>query len=98
MSYFERYRELLQTGINACRIRGYWSPFQESPASKNHPSGAKEAGKQEFERYLNKPFPLTQPGTIGHIGSEVSPLTRQRLGITYPKIDIPIAMQAATTA
>ncbi|MCV6627180.1 MAG: aldehyde dehydrogenase family protein, partial [Cellvibrionaceae bacterium] len=46
------------------------------------------AGKARFEAMLGQPYPLEQPATIGQTGAEVSPYTRQPLGISYPKADV----------
>ncbi len=40
-----------------------------------------------FEARLNKPFALSQPGTVGQAGKEVSPYGTE-LGVTYPKPDL----------
>ena len=83
IDYFEHHKVMLEQALEACRVRHYWSPFQESPASRFHPEGAKAKGKRRFDSALNTRFELVQPDTTGWVGAEVSPYTRQHLGITY---------------
>ncbi|MEC7986887.1 MAG: phenylacetic acid degradation protein PaaN, partial [Myxococcota bacterium] len=97
-SLFHKHQELLQKAVETCRIRDYWSPFQESPRASLHPPGKKLAGKKQFETLLGNPFPLSQPGEIGKVGIEVSPYTQRELGIRYPAIDIDVVMKAAQKA
>jgi hypothetical protein len=40
--------------------------------------------KAAFDALLNKKFPLTQAGTNGTVGGEISPYGMP-LGVTYPK-------------
>jgi len=82
---FERHAATIDRALAAIGERGYWSPHSESP--KAYGEGAMEAGKAAFDALLGKPFDLTQPGTIGTIGREVSPFGIA-LGITYPKADL----------
>ncbi|HCY56103.1 MAG TPA: hypothetical protein DF715_11420, partial [Oceanicaulis sp.] len=92
---YDQHRETLDTALKAVRIRDHWSPFRESPSAKLHGEEAPRLGKSRFEAQLGKPFDLEQPGTIGTVGAEVSPYTREPLGITYPKSD-PAALFAAS--
>jgi phenylacetic acid degradation protein paaN len=84
---FDRHKALLDRALQAVAERGYWSAFPESPSPKAYGEGAADAGKAAFDALLNKPFPLTQPGTIGTVGGELSPYGMP-LGVTYPKVDI----------
>lgn len=98
---FERHRERLERAVEASRVRGYWSPFIESPSRKLHPEGARDAGRARFDELLGRPFPLTMPGEVGRVGDEVSPYTGAALGIDYPAVDpAPLfsAMRAAMPA
>lgn len=92
---YEQHSETLQTALNAVRTRDHWSPFRESPSAKLHGEDAPRLGKARFEAQLGRAFDLDQPGTIGSLGAEVSPYTRQPSGITYPKSD-PAALFAAS--
>jgi phenylacetic acid degradation protein paaN len=84
---FARHEAVLAQALKAIADRGYWSAFPESPSPKIYGEGAAEAGKVAFDALLNKPFPLTLPGTTGAAGAERSPYGFA-LGITYPKIDL----------
>lgn len=85
--FFARHQALLDQAVKAIAERGYWSAFPESPSPKVYGEGAAEAGKAAFEALLNKPFPLTLPGTIGTTGAERSPYGFA-LGVAYPKVDL----------
>jgi phenylacetic acid degradation protein paaN len=81
---FEQHRETLEKALSAIAGRGYWSAYPESPSPRVYGEGAAERGKEAFESYLGKPFPLEQPGTGSWIGAERSPYGIE-LGVTYPQ-------------
>ncbi|GAA3537448.1 phenylacetic acid degradation protein PaaN [Nonomuraea rosea] len=81
---FEQHRETLEKALSAIAGRGYWSAYPESPSPRVYGEGAAERGKEAFESYLGKPFPLEQPGTGSWIGGERSPYGIE-LGVTYPQ-------------
>lgn len=89
-----RHAPTLEAAINAVNTRKSWSPFRDSPSAKFHAPGAPEAGKAAFEAQQGQAFDLDLPGIIGRSGAEVSPFTRQPLGIDYPICD-PAALIAA---
>ncbi|HSQ82240.1 MAG TPA: phenylacetic acid degradation protein PaaN [Casimicrobiaceae bacterium] len=95
--FFERHRETLEKALEAIGQRGYWSPFPESPSPKIYGEGAAEKGKAAFDAMLNQRFPLTQPATVGQVGSERSPYG-MRLGITYPKAELDGLLAAVEAA
>jgi len=95
--FFERHRATLDRAVEAIGNRGYWTPFAESPSPKIYGEGAAEAGKAKYDALLNRRFPLTQPATIGQVGSEQSPYG-MKLGVTYPKPDIDGLMAAVEAA
>jgi hypothetical protein len=95
--FLDRHRATLDRAVEAIASRGYWTPFPESPSPKVYGEGAAEAGKAKFDALLNKRFPLTQPATVGQVGSERSPYGI-RLGVTYPKPDIDGLMAAVEIA
>ncbi|MBF8188380.1 phenylacetic acid degradation protein PaaN [Nonomuraea sp. K274] len=94
---FEQHRDTLEKALSAIAERGYWSAYPESPSPRVHGEGAAERGKEAFESYLGKPFPLDQPGTGAWIGAERSPYGID-LGITYPEPVAEELVRAATTA
>ncbi|SOZ66117.1 aldehyde deshydrogenase, Phenylacetic acid degradation [Cupriavidus taiwanensis] len=85
--FFERHQALLEQATQAIATRGYWSPFAEMPSPKAYGETANADGKAAFEARLNQPFALSQPGTVGQAGKEVSPYGPE-LGVTYPKPDL----------
>ncbi|SCB17963.1 phenylacetic acid degradation protein PaaN [Cupriavidus alkaliphilus] len=85
--FFERHQALLEQATQAIATRGYWSPFAEMPSPKVYGETANADGKAAFEARLNQPFALSQPGTVGQAGKEVSPYGAE-LGVTYPKPDL----------
>lgn len=86
--WFEKHQATLEKAMDACAKRYAWTGYQESPSSKIHGSERPAAGKANFEAMLGKPYPLEQPATVGQTGAEVSPYTKEALGITYPKADV----------
>ncbi len=94
---FERHRATLDRALQAIGERSYWSAFPESASPKNYGEGAAEAGKAAFEALLGKRFPLTQPASVGQVGSEKSPFGLP-LGITYPKVDLDALLAVAGRA
>ncbi|SPA18113.1 aldehyde deshydrogenase, Phenylacetic acid degradation [Cupriavidus taiwanensis] len=85
--FFERHQALLEQATQAIATRGYWSPFAEMPSPKAYGETANADGKAAFEARLNQPFALSQRGTVGQAGKEVSPYGPE-LGVTYPKPDL----------
>src|SRR5690606_34972517 len=57
-----------------------------------------DQGKAAFEARLGMTFDLGQPGVVGEVGDEVSPFTRQPLGIRYPQSDPEALVAAAVVA
>jgi phenylacetic acid degradation protein paaN len=95
--FFERHRTTLERAVDAIGQRGYWTPYPESPSPRNYGEGAAAAGKAAFDGLANTRFPLSQPATVGQVGSERSPYG-VRLGITYPKPDIDALMASVELA
>ena len=95
---FEKHRATLDGALGAVAARGAWTPFIESPSRKHHPAGARERGRLRFEGMLGRSFPLTMPGERGRLGAEISPYTREPLGIDYPAIDRETGLDALVAA
>jgi phenylacetic acid degradation protein paaN len=96
-SFFESHRETLQKALKAIEDRGYWSSYPEMPSGKVYGETANDDGKRAFEARLNSYFEIDQAGTVGKVGSEVSPYG-MNLGITYPKIDADALLPAMVEA
>ncbi|USA39443.1 phenylacetic acid degradation protein PaaN [Pelagerythrobacter marinus] len=93
----ERHGATLERAIEAVATRESWSPFSDSPSSKIHGAEKPAAGRAAFERLLGTRYEIDQPGIAEWIGNEVSPYTREALGITYPRSE-PAALIAAGSA
>ena len=100
--WFERHRARLDAASRACRVRDCWSPFPDLPAKYPDAIAAQEQGRAAFEARLGQPFcfDLPMPGDAPAelAGHEVSPYTRQPLGIHYPVPAIDALFAAAQSA
>ncbi len=83
--FFERHQPLLEQALAATALRGYWSPFAESPSPRNYGETANDDGRAAFEALKGKPFPLNLHDADGTVGGEKSPYGFD-LGITYPRV------------
>lgn len=83
--FFERHQPLLEQALAAAALRGYWSPFAESPSPRNYGETANDDGRTAFEALRGKPFPLNLHDADGTVGGEKSPFGFD-LGITYPHV------------
>lgn len=95
---FASHAKKFQAAIHACNTRESFSGWPENPSSKLHGDALPAQGKARFEAQLGKPFILDQPAEIGRIGEELSPYTREPLGISYPKVDVPKLFEAIAAA
>ncbi len=96
MAFFDNYRDTLVQALQAVRSRGYWSAYPEIPSGKIYGETAKADGGAAFAALLGRPFEIAQPAS-GWIGRETSPLGKP-LGITYPKSEPGVLIQAAQRA
>lgn len=95
----DRHRPVLDAALEAVRVRDQYSPFKESPSKKLHGDDAPRDGRARFEARLGRRFELDQPGETGRVGAaEVSPYTREPLGIDYPRCEPGALVQAARRA
>lgn len=94
----ERHLQTLAAALAAVKSRHSWSPFRDSPSAAIHGAEKPVAGKKAFEARLGRPFVLDQPGEIGRAGGEVSPYTRQSLGVDYPLCDPKALIEASLKA
>ncbi len=95
---YEKHAPALAAAREACRSRGWFSLFQETP--DRHPGGeaARAAAGRAFTAQLGKRFDLDQPGLVDRISGEVSPYTGEPLGIDYPRADPDALFDAAQRA
>ena len=100
---FEQHQARLQRARRACVERACWSPFPELPARYPEAAQAQARGSAAFQAHLgqdgaSRAFALSQPGTTGTLGAEVSPYTGKPLGVVYPQADIDVLFDAAQKA
>jgi len=95
--FFAAHRVTLEQAIAACRARGYWSAYPETPSARFYGEDARPAAETAFKALLGKPFPLDQDGDAEPVGAEVSPYGFP-LGITYPKRSVAALIGAAQRA
>jgi phenylacetic acid degradation protein paaN len=95
---YDKHRDALANAQAACRTRGYFSLFHETP--DRHPGGAdaQAAALAAFRAQLGARFELDQPGTRDRLSGEVSPYTGEPLGIDYPLADADALFAAARAA
>ena len=95
----EKHRETLETATQALRDRSYYSRYPESPSPRVYGETAPQDGQAAHEAALNSAFDALadQPTTGETVGSEVSPYG-PRLGVRYPQLDVPAAVEAALAA
>jgi phenylacetic acid degradation protein paaN len=90
-----KHRETLDRAVEAIRVRAFWTPYPEIPKAYGEEAAAE--GKAAYEGYLNRPFPLAQPGTDELVGAERSPYGVE-LGVTYPHPDLDVLLPAMERA
>ncbi|MGD8149929.1 phenylacetic acid degradation protein PaaN [Ornithinimicrobium sp. Y1694] len=95
----ETHRATLEEAAQALRERSYYSRYPESPSPRVYGENAPQDGQSAHESALNTDFSglADQPSTGESVGSEVSPYG-PRLGVRYPQLDVPAAIEAATAA
>ena len=98
LAWHERHAASLAAARRACRDRGYFSLFAETP--DRHPGGeaARTRAAARFEALLAQSFRLDQPGELDRVAPEVSPYTCEPLGIDYPRADVDALFDAARRA
>ena len=80
---YTKHADTLQRALTAIAERTYWSAFPESPSPRVYGENAAPQGEAAFRAYLDKDFPLDQPGSDGHVATESSPYGVP-LGTRYP--------------
>jgi len=98
MNAFERHEATLRHAWQACKTRGFWSPFPDVPGKYPDADAARIAGRQAYAAHLGQDFEIDQPGRIGWLGAEVSPYTREPLGVRYPQSSLNVLFDAAQQA
>ena len=98
LDLFERHAAALTGAVTACRERGYFTLFPETPDRHRGGDAARANGLAGFQAQLGNAFQLDQPGTLDRVAGEVSPYTLEPLGIDYPRADIEVLYASARAA
>lgn len=80
---FEKYQPIIENADKAGHLRSFYSQYSEHPKAYGEEAAVK--GEKYFKSLLNHPFNSLLQESVGEwTGEEVSPFTREKLGITYP--------------
>lgn len=94
---FDKHRDALLRAVQAVHERVFYAHFPEHPAAYGETGMAD--GKTAFDAQANTTFAqLLQTGTVGTIGTEVSPYTGKALGIQYPCVSTEVLIDNAQKA
>lgn len=94
---WQKHEPRLREALAAWHRRTYWYAYPEDP--KAYGEAAPIEGEAAFKAQLNRPFErLRQPARRWLVSDEVSPYTREPLGISYPQVDIAEALHHAQEA
>ncbi|MDN5766168.1 MAG: aldehyde dehydrogenase family protein [Humibacillus sp.] len=93
-AFFRSHQELLEAARAAIRSRQSWSGYEgRVPSQDDHGASAR------FAAQLGSPFELVDhPGVMTLQTDEVSPYTREALGISYPRATVDELVAAARSA
>ncbi|SKD07762.1 phenylacetic acid degradation protein paaN [Chitinophaga ginsengisegetis] len=92
-----KHQNIIDNAVKANHERTFYSQYPEHPKAYGEEAHAK--GVQSYQQLLGKPFKqLLQTGETGWSGEEVSPYTREVLGVTYPVFAIGDLLKKATEA
>jgi phenylacetic acid degradation protein paaN len=89
-----QHRDRLDRAVEASASREFFSAFDESPSPRVYGETAAAEGKDAYEAWLGKSFPLRTPGSDGTVATERSPYGFE-LGVTYPRV--PASQDAVDT-
>jgi phenylacetic acid degradation protein paaN len=98
LRWYEQHAAALESAVEACRKRSYFTLFPETPDRHRGGAVVADAGVSSYRALLGRTFDLDQPGTIGRLAGEVSPYTLEPLGIDYPRADVDVLFAAAGEA
>ncbi|WP_409484421.1 phenylacetic acid degradation protein PaaN [Arsenicicoccus dermatophilus] len=97
--FLDAHAATIEEASEALRTRSFYSRYPGSPSPRVYGEGSAEAGKQAYDAHLGGAFTALddQPGTGERVGDEVSPYG-PTLGVTYPVLDLDVALPAAKDA
>jgi phenylacetic acid degradation protein paaN len=92
-----KHQNIIDNAVKANHERIFYSQYPEHPKAYGEDAHAK--GVQSYQQLLGKPFKqLLQTGETSWSGEEVSPYTREVLGVTYPVFTVTDLISKATEA
>lgn len=91
----DQHRATLDGALAAIAVRGYWSPYPESP--KPYGDNAAADGRQRVAARLGKRLDLGQPGVVGWTAPDHSPFG-VAIGVEYPVCTVESLVAAADEA
>ncbi|RFS23893.1 phenylacetic acid degradation protein PaaN [Chitinophaga silvatica] len=92
-----KHQNIIDNAVKANHERAFYAQYPEHPKAYGEEAHAK--GVQSYQQLLGKPFKsLLQTNETGWSGEEVSPYTREVLGITYPEFAVNDLVKKATAA
>lgn len=91
----DQHRATLDGALAAIAVRGYWSPYPESP--KPYGDNAAADGRQRVAARLGKRLDLGQPGVAGWTAPDHSPFG-VAIGVEYPVCTVESLVAAADEA
>jgi phenylacetic acid degradation protein paaN len=94
----ENQQTLLDQAQKAVLERHFFTPYPEAPSRRTYGENANPEGRAAFEAQLGKAYGLRQQHDATLLSAEVSPFTREALGITYPIQQDPAAYLANSYA
>ncbi|MCX7605995.1 MAG: phenylacetic acid degradation protein PaaN [Bacteroidia bacterium] len=84
---WEKHKARLEEAKEAWHRRTYWYAYPEDVKAYSEEEASR--GEAEFKAQLNRPFDrLLQKGRRWVVSDEISPYTREPLGISYPQSDV----------
>lgn len=96
-SLWEKYLSRLEEARVAWHKRTYWYAYPED--QRAYPEAMATQGEADFKAQLGRPFDrLRQPARRWLVSDEVSPYTREPLGLSYPQAEVAEALEAAREA
>jgi len=94
---WEKHQPRLEEARAAWHRRTYWFAYPEDPRA--YPEALAQQGEADFKAQLSRPFDrLRQEGRRWVVSDEVSPYTREPLGISYPQAEPAEWIEAAREA
>jgi phenylacetic acid degradation protein paaN len=97
MNLFEKHKSTIEEAMKALHDRTFFAHFPEHPGV--YGEGADEAGRKKYAAFLGKPFDELQQEAVGEwIGTEESPYTQEKLGISYPSAPTETFVERAKAA